>query len=285
MKKILYICLLGLCVCSCKHNLDTNKFDNITSLAQITTGDIQTDSIVIMDSMRQYGIMSKVKVEAEFPVGGNFFLVNSIREWMTEELGGTFTGTPDNGKAMLTHYAQQVLKDLNDLTEDCDWMDSTSREEMVFDTEIQLSKIFENDQFVTYQYHNIGYSGGAHGWNLAYGQTFRKSDGRRIDYSFFQNDKQFKLTQLVQQNIIKQYFEGDSSAFNNGLTLDPYETFPLPVNPPYFTKDGVAFIYQQYEIAAYAIGMPSCDIPYSTIEPYLTQTGKQLIHMGNIATK
>lgn len=36
--------------------------------------------------------------------------------------------------------------------------------------------------------------------------------------------------------------------------------FPLPSTPPFLTKDGIRVIYQQYEIAPYAAGMPSCVI-------------------------
>ena len=38
------------------------------------------------------------------------------------------------------------------------------------------------------------------------------------------------------------------------------EEFPLPATPPYLTAEGVNIIYQQYEIACYAAGMPTCVI-------------------------
>ncbi|MBO4489675.1 MAG: DUF3298 domain-containing protein [Bacteroidales bacterium] len=271
------------CLVSCRQHVETNALNNLTSLSQIISEEVQTDSIVIVDSMRQYGIMAKVSVKADFPMEGNFLLLNSIREWMSEQLGGTFEGTPENGKAMLTHYAQQRLQELNDFSKDFGAEDSSFVGNMVFDTDILFEKIYETDQFVTYHYHNQGYSGGAHGWNIAYGQTFRKSDGRRVGLDFFQNDELDKLATLVKKGILKEHFENDTAEFRSSV-LDYSADFPLPQYPPYFDKRGVVFIYQQYEIAAYAVGMPSCLIPYATVEPMLTQAGKMLLRSTPLAS-
>lgn len=270
---IVIFCLL--CCCSCRHNAETSALSNLSSLSQIISEEVQTDSISIVDSMRQYSIMAKVSVKADFPTSGNFLVVNSIREWMSEQMGGSFAGTPENGKAMLTHYAQQRLQDLNDCSKNFGVEDSSFIAGMVFDTDILFEKAYETDQYVTYHYHEQGYSGGAHGWNIAHGQTFRKSDGRRIGIDIFQKEELDNLTALVKKRILKDFFENDTTEFRNALFE---EYFPLPEYPPYLTKTGVVFIYQQYEIAPYAIGMPSCDVPYSSLEPMLTQAGKMLLH-------
>ncbi|MDE6438615.1 MAG: RsiV family protein, partial [Muribaculaceae bacterium] len=47
--------------------------------------------------------------------------------------------------------------------------------------------------------------------------------------------------------------------------------------PPYFMKDGVVFLYQQYEIACYAAGMPACVIPYSALLPFMTPAARELV--------
>lgn len=43
------------------------------------------------------------------------------------------------------------------------------------------------------------------------------------------------------------------------------------------TEEGFAFIYQQYEIAAYAMGMPTDIISYQQVKPYLTEWAKELL--------
>ncbi|MBQ1800320.1 MAG: DUF3298 domain-containing protein, partial [Prevotella sp.] len=52
---------------------------------------------------------------------------------------------------------------------------------------------------------------------------------------------------------------------------------PLPAWAPYLTYQGVAFAYQQYEIAPYAAGIISFIIPYEKIMPYLVPEIKAVI--------
>ena len=52
---------------------------------------------------------------------------------------------------------------------------------------------------------------------------------------------------------------------------------PLPKNPPYFTQDGLTFVYQQYEIAPYAAGMPTFSIPYDVAKGLLLHAAADLI--------
>ena len=57
--------------------------------------------------------------------------------------------------------------------------------------------------------------------------------------------------------------------------------FPLPAAAPIFKKHGVTFIYQQYEIAAYAVGMPKCSFTYEQILNLCTSTAQPLIQSTN----
>ncbi|MBO6068986.1 MAG: DUF3298 domain-containing protein, partial [Bacteroidales bacterium] len=57
------------------------------------------------------------------------------------------------------------------------------------------------------------------------------------------------------------------------------DTIPFPVWTPSPTEDGLCFTYQQYEIAAYAMGMPSFVIPYDKVKPYLTPEALDLLNL------
>ena len=52
---------------------------------------------------------------------------------------------------------------------------------------------------------------------------------------------------------------------------------PLPSWTPYPGEDGLVFVYQQYEIASYAAGMPSFVIPYDRIQPFLTEEARRIL--------
>ena len=75
-----------------------------------------------------------------------------------------------------------------------------------------------------------------------------------------------------------EYFEVKTDEeLNEQLQVNTIYSIPLPVTPPYFTEKGVAVTYQQYEIAAYAMGLPSMVIGYDELKPWMTGWAKRLV--------
>ncbi len=283
MKKTLFavgvMCGLTLMLAGCKTKFDTQALNSLTSLSQITPADIKTQPLAIADSVKKDGIVGAVVIQADFPEEGNFFVINNIREWMSEQLGGTYEGVPENGQRMFDHYKRAVLADFQQNI----IPDMPKMEGMECHKTMKFEKMHETERYVTYLYTQEGYAGGAHGWYLLQGQTFRKSDGRRIDYDIFRTELMDELADLVKDNIFAQYFDSDKKLFEDGLTLENNDFFPLPETAPIFREDGVEFIYQQYEISCYAAGLPACVVPYELIEPFLTQAGRWLVNAGQMA--
>lgn len=281
MKKTLVIAgiLCALALAGCRTKIDTQALNDLTSLSQITPADVKTRTMSLADSVEVNHIKGTVKIDADFPDSGNFFVINNIREWMSEQLGGTYEGNMEDGAKMLEHYKNAILTDFRQNV----IPDMPSVDGMACYKNIKLTKMHETDRYVTYMYTQEGFAGGAHGWYLMQGQTFRKSDGRRIDYNIFRTESMDELTDLVKDNIFTQYFESDKEQIDHLLTMENNDYFPLPVNAPIFREDGVEFVYQQYEIACYAAGMPACVISYDLIEPFLTQAGRWLINAGHVA--
>ena len=92
-----------------------------------------------------------------------------------------------------------------------------------------------------------------------------------------------KLQAMLKEGV-RSYFaefsedpltEEELSEQLNGV--DDINKIPLPQYAPYFSERGLEFIYQQYEIASYAVGMPSFCIPYDKVLPYLTKEAAELI--------
>lgn len=283
MKKTLLavglFCGLTLALAGCKTKIDTQALNTLTSLSQITPADINTRSMSLADSVTVKNVKGTVKIQADFPDSGNFFAINNIREWMSEQLGGTYEGTLEDGAKMLEHYKNVILTDFKQNI----IPDMPPIEDMGCYKDIKFTKLHETDRYVSYLYTQEGFSGGAHGWYVMQGQTFRKSDGRRIDYDIFREESMDELTELVKDNIFSQYFESDAKEMENLLTMENNDLFPLPQAAPIFREDGVEFVYQQYEIACYAAGMPACVISYDLLEPFLTQAGKWLVNTGHVA--
>ena len=61
------------------------------------------------------------------------------------------------------------------------------------------------------------------------------------------------------------------------ISVDDVNHIPVPQFPPTFTKNGLVFLYQQYEIGPYAVGMPNFCIPYKKVLPYLTEEAAALV--------
>ena len=51
----------------------------------------------------------------------------------------------------------------------------------------------------------------------------------------------------------------------------------LPKYGPWFSQTGVEFVYQQYEITAYAFGMPEFTLPYEKVKGFLTPAAADLV--------
>ena len=139
-----------------------------------------------------------------------------------------------------------------------------------------MEVLFENEQVVTYGLTVEQDLGGAHPTSESYGATFRKDNGQQLTWDMVTGD----LHELVVE-MLKSYFnvETDADLMKHLLEdkVKDVKSIPLPVNPPYITEEGIALIYQQYEIAAYAYGMPGDTIPFDRFKPFLADWAQQLL--------
>lgn len=224
------------------------------------------------------------KLIIDFPESDNEILANAIREYISESLGSTYGGGEEeskmgsysgdlaDGEQMAKYYFDLKVKEFTK-------MYNSMKSEGMPDvpqlaSEIQITRGYETPKLVTFNFSSYEYGGGAHGGSIGSGMTFRKTDGRRIGWELFSTVKM----QSILRNGLKEYFEVKTDEeLENCLSLESIYNIPLPVTPPLFTEKGIVVIYQQYEIAAYAAGMPSFTIPYKDARKMLNNTGKKLI--------
>jgi len=235
---------------------------------------ITVTPVTVKDSIIENGISAKLTATAEFPTTGNAILINSLQEWMSETMGGSFFGQVNEGHSMLAFYTRKKmdsfkefeLQDAED-TITCEWT-------------AHFKRLFENEQWITYGYDFYEYTGGAHGMSYDGGCSFRKTDGRRLDWGMFDQDKIDVLRKMIKDSLQVNYFKfkSNNELDQELLSEDDRYTFPLPTTMPLFMKDGIKFTYQQYEIVPYSDGIPGCTISYSQLDSLLSSTGKNLIH-------
>ena len=223
------------------------------------------------------------KIVVDFPTGGNPILVNAIREYISESLGisyagemennmqGSYSGDLGDGQKMIDYYIDLKYKEFKNAHDEM--AEHMQGDTPTFASETEIHYLYETDKFVTYEMKKYEDMGGAHGGTFISGMTFRKSDGRRVDWELFT-----KSMQDVIKKGLKKYFEVHTDEeMEKYLSLENTYLLPLPATPPVFTKEGVLFTYQQYEIAAYAAGLPSFIVPYDEAKSLMNTTGKNLL--------
>lgn len=234
---------------------------------------LATDSITIV----QPGTDS-LYFSAHYPTDSTA-LGRSIVEHLSEELGGTYTGSTAKPVDMLRHYANEMcaqmrtdsLQAINDLGRA--WMQMRS---------IHINKVYETPNIVTFFIDQYVYAGGAHGNGTGKGLSFRKADGRLLGADLLientsPNDSLPSLRTLLKEGLKKHWnLKTDEELKEMTFGQDP-AYIDLPQTPPYFTKDGLVFIYQSDEIAPHAAGAATIVLPYKQARHYLKFTARKLI--------
>jgi len=259
-----------------------------------------TDSI----GLEREDSLASVKVSVDWPTSGNDTLVSSIRQYICGELavrpwqeGQQEAKMTDDGKQLVEATVKEQFDELAQ-------MGNEARQEgygygMTFSSYVRVFKLEEGEGYITYLSNSEGFMGGAHGYATSTGVTFSKKSGQQIGYhtkynqqtekfeireqTLFSNPQSDELSQLIKEGVRSYFQEFDTEVIDDEklkdqlLSVDDVNHIPLPANAPIFTKKGLSFTYQQYEIAPYAAGMVNFDIAYDKVRPFLTAEAQALI--------
>ena len=203
------------------------------------------------------------KLEVDYPQSGRANVVESIRRDLLSrfsiknaDLEKPEAAFKKMATAFVNEYRQAQAESAADDYEMPAWS---------YEGEVEVEYL--TPQFITYEWEDYVYTGGAHGMPQQFGFSYDAQTGKPLQWEdFFVRGCWAKLKPIVRQGLIAQSaYEGE----------DP-DSWPLiqPTLAPAFTPKGIAFYYAAYEIACYATGMPSCVIPYSQLQPYMTDYAK-----------
>ena len=252
---------------------------------------LKTDSIDI----ELTDTMADVHVSVDWPVEGNDTLLQGIRQYILKQLG---IKKCTDIKAEIKKVAKTQYHELKTQWQE----DRECRGEdmgMIYSSYQRISVDEESDTYVTYSYCTEGFTGGAHGYATATGITISKATGKEIGYeseynantmtfsikhqNLLRSTKSAGLYKLIKEGV-KDYFSdledhriSDEELADVLQNVPDVNHIPVPQFPPTFTKNGLVFLYQQYEIGPYAVGMPNFCIPYKKVLPYLTEEAAALV--------
>ena len=268
-------------ICACNGNKTANDEKSCCkdSLTTDTVAQYVIEKVSAADSADIAGGYAKASCSLSYlkDTGDDTRLASNVNSWIREMLG-----VKDTAVAMGAPLADRIVSDRmgesrSDLTEFAKDAASEGYEfAMQYEFDYNIEPIATTPKYITFLFTSYIYTGGAHGGAAAIGQTFNSSNGYRLDRDMFRQGTDEAVLRLVKEEIARQYFDVPVSQLSDQLLLDG-STFPMPVNPPYFTEKGVNFQYQQYEIAPYSAGMPECVIPFDKLQPYFTDSVAKLL--------
>ena len=234
-----------------------------------------TDSIALI----QEDSIAEVDIILDYPTMGSKPLIDSLRRFLATTLGvdTLYADSPDS----LLHHALQLGYD--EMKAEYDDIRTYREGELpTMGYSYHIKKDAETNRYVTYIVAYYEYRGGAHGGTIIWGNTFRKDDGRSLGWNMLTNTDSKEFQQLIKDGIRSYFHANDSTIITDDQLKDmllieaDIDHLPLPQFAPYLTDQGMSFTYQQYEIAAYAMGLPSFIIPYDKLKPFLTQEASTL---------
>lgn len=246
--------------------------------SDVGDGGFLVDSVGVCDSVTVGKCHASVVINGTYPADGASELIDSVRMWLGLQLSNVagydgselFAVTPGlvaDGRKLIKTCCDSLMagagRDFADFSGE-DW--SVNYE---YDVRFGVSSISEN--LLSYDFVAYGYQGGAHGGTSAVSATFNRSDGSVLTYDrVFLPEKRAELIDMIRTELWNRYFKdldaGDTLA--DALLVNPDE-LELPSTLPDFKPEGVQFTYQQYEIAPYVYGMPSCTIAYDELRPLM----------------
>lgn len=233
---------------------------------EVSTSTSSYDTYFYKDS--RHGLTLSV----DYPTGGNKALVKGVREWVGNRLGimaKTFTFSDDkqaadagvdvNAKvsAFVQAYAAQIASNMDRLNKGNGGRNCALT--------ASINRVWENDRYVSFEVDGYYYTGGAHGMSFCNGATFDKQTGKQV--TLIQGDA--TLQKMLTERLKKA----------SGVEHFSEEPVPMPKAAPYVVAGGkIKFIYQPYEIGAYAIGRPECEFYPYELDKWLTKDGKVLMN-------
>ena len=280
-----------------KTTADTAAVAGASASGDTATADSASRPALTLDtiSIERNSAKAEVSVSVQWPTAGPEALVKSVRGFILDVCGiqnKAFKGSKADWRDMVDTEYNGLEESWNGTYADAEDGGPS------FSSAMEVRLLAETAGFVTFYGETSSYSGGAHGMALHIGRTFRKSDGRLIGYET-EYDEQSMQMRTKDGNLLRdtesarfrallkagvmRYFKdcgqemADEAELAGFLQVDDVDRIPLPGNAPYLTTSGVVFCYTQYEIAPYAAGMITFEIPYQDIGPFLTAEAKALV--------
>lgn len=292
---VLASCFLMSCKANSNKVQSTN--DTVDTLATSDAKEVQTaDTLgVKADSCKlEKGKSLYCFILVDYPTGTDELATN-VRKVLNQKLADNYVGMNNgeedsehykpysgdlsNGQAVIAKYCKDNFNNLKAQMDDIKKEDPRANISMSY--ELNLTKKAETDKYITYNSSSYVYLAGAHGSSFDQSFNIVKATGKLLEQTVDTTQLK-KLQPILRKGVISYLNEYNKEDPVTDKTLNGYlfienGIIPLPGNTPYLDKDGLHFVYQQYEIGPYAMGIITFTVPYAKIKPYLTKEALLLL--------
>lgn len=183
----------------------------------------------------------------------------------------------DETQALLDRYVAIQVEDYKKDVEEAKALDFDVPSYSLFSRQLDLcdSLVYNENGIISITLLAQEYSGGAHGNELLTTLNYNLERKEVITPSvIFSNPHSEGLSTLILQSLMKEFDVTEPEQLEL-LGVFNYEEIEV-TNNFYFTPNGIAFYYNPYELAAYAVGAIELIIPYSDLNPYFSSAYRNL---------
>ena len=260
MKNLLALSILfGVAIVSCNKEKPTEVASSI-DVEQIAdnNNNLAVDSVKVHDSLKIHENLTvnfKAKIVV-FTTLKNNMLLDSI-------YAPTEIRLPDYSKENLKN-ALDVKKNTFFEEEKNSLADFQPEFAQNWEKNSNMKLFAQDNDYLTIQYTADGYTGGAHGYYVESYKVFDLKNNYTVQLTDIISKKNSTLwNSILMENFIQN--DGDKGQVEMLLVKE------IPLNSNfYFDKKFLYFLYNQYEITAYAAGPVLIKVPLSDIKPLLT---------------
>lgn len=264
---VLFLTFLAFFSCKKAENPDAKTSEKTLS-KEVPVKVLATDSLTTVDSLKINENLTAIfrSTVLVFPNLNNKSLLDSIYAPVNLKLKAY---SKENIAAEINAQKKEYYTDTEKSLED--WSPDFPQ---IWEQNSYMKKFSQFSGFMTIQYKSDGYTGGAHGY---YNELYRVFDVKTNKMVTLDNILKVRDAKIWGRILMTHFLQNDLSKGQAQMLL--VKEIPLN-NNFYFDEAHLYFLYNQYEIAAYAAGPVLIKVPYSEIKPFLTQDFRTKLNLN-----
>lgn len=264
MKKLFTLLSIGVLMASCSKTENKDIHVNVSKTDTVTVEkQFVVDSIRVQDSLaiNKNLTASFNKQLLVFPSIENKTVLDSIYK------SANISASTYDTQSLKSALENDMKKSFGETKKSVKEFSPQSKQ--TWDEVSDMKVVSHNNDALTLKYSGSGYTGGAHGYYFENYKTFDLKNNKVVS----QNDIFKNPADASWNKILNTHF--DNKDQKEMLLVDKIELN----NNFYFDNDKITFVYNQYEITAYAAGVVKITLPFKDIKDQLKP---EFVKMYNI---